>query len=359
MAILKNYNPTIHDIHTYAPEATLVPLVGGEQRGFNPSCQGAAVNWSGVSLRPRAFAREYSALLRGKLTTPYIAENINFWNTTNPAAVLISPKHALICEHYRGPGRPVGEHEAYTFLGKSGTRHSRKVVKVTFSIGSDHTLLEFESEFPKDDVCIYDHIADARYIPLKHLVWVHDCNGKAYKMSMDKSFVSNVDVCSGFGVNPIMDTINEGAQAGGWPVIWVGDSGSPAFVIDSAGRTVFVGLMNGGMQVSTTEILAINAQLKPHNYSVTHVKLSSKIEDLNDDGKVDGADLAILLGAWGNSNIFMDINGDGKVDGEDLAKLQAAWGEYTMARNTPVPAPVAAPPTGVINKSGRTPGRRG
>ena len=92
---------------------------------------------------------------------------------------------------------------------------------------------------------------------------------------------------------------------------------------------------------------------------MTHVKLSSKIEDLNDDGKVDGADLAILLGAWGNGNIFMDINGDGKVDGEDLAKLQAAWGEYTMARNTPVPAPVTAPPTGVINKSGRTPDRRG
>ena len=359
MAILKNYNPTIHDIHTYAPEATLVPLVGGEQRGFNPSCQGAAVNWSGVSLRPRAFAREYSKLLRGNLTTPYIAENINFWNTTNPAAVLISPKHALICEHYRGPGRPVGEYEAYTFLGKSGTRHSRKVVKVTFSIGPDHTLLEFESEFPKDDVCVYDHIADARYIPLKHPVWVHDCNGKAYKMSMDKSFVSNVDVCSGFGVNPIMDGINEGAQAGGWPRIWGGDSGSPAFVIDGAGRTVFVGLMNGGMQVNTPEIAAINAQLKAHGYSVTHVKLSSKIEDLNDDGKVDGADLAILLGAWGNGNIFMDINGDGKVDGEDLAKLQAAWGEYTMARNTPVPAPVTAPPTGLINKSGRTPGGRG
>jgi hypothetical protein len=178
-------------------------------------------------------------------------------------------------------------------------------------------------------------------------------------MDMDKSFVSNADVCNGFGVNPIMDGINEGAQAGGWPVIWGGDSGSPAFVIDGAGRTVFVGLMNGGMQVSVPEMAAINAQIKAHGYSVTHVKLSSKIEDLNDDGKVDGADLAILLGAWGNSNIFMDINGDGKVDGEDLAKLQAAWGEYTMVRNTPVPAPVAAPPTGIINKSARTPKGRG
>ena len=353
MAILKNYNPVLHDIHTYYAPATLGPLVGGEQKGYNTACQGAAVDWSGVSLRPRAFAREYSVLLRGKLTTPYIAENINFWNTTNPAAVLISPKHALICEHYRGPGRPVGEHEAYTFLGKSGTRHFRKVVKATFSIGPDHTLLEFESEFPKDDVCIYDHIADARYIPLKHPVWVHECESKAYKMSMDKSFVNSNDVCSGFGVNPIMDGINEGAQAGGWPVIWGGDSGSPAFVIDGAGHTVFVGLMNGGMQVSATEIVAINAQLKPHGYTAVHVKLSSKIEDLNDDGKVDGADLAMLLGAWGNNNIFVDMNGDGKVDGADMAQLQAAWGAYTMARNVPVPV---APPVDTTNPTKSTRG---
>jgi hypothetical protein len=352
MAILKNYNPVLHDIHTYHAPATLVPLVGGEQKGFNAACQGAAVDWSGVSLRPRAFAREYSKLLRGNLTTPYIAESINFWNTTNPAAVLISPKHALICEHYRGPGRLVGENESYTFLGKSGTRHTRKVVKVTFSIGPDHTLLEFESEFPKNDVCVYDHIADARYIPLKHPVWVFECEGKAYKMRMDKSFVSSADVCSGFGVMPIMDGINEGAQAGGWPVIWGGDSGSPAFVIDGGGHTIFVGLMNGGMQVNAPEIRAINAQIQSHGYTVTHVMLSSKIEDLNDDGKVDGADLAMLLGAWGNNNIFMDINGDGKIDGADVAQLQAAWGAYTMARNVPVP--VAPPATISTNKSGRT-----
>jgi hypothetical protein len=89
------------------------------------------------------------------------------------------------------------------------------------------------------------------------------------------------------------------------------------------------------------------------------VKLSSKIEDLNDDGKVDGADLAALLGAWGNGNIFMDLNGDGKVDGSDLAQLQAAWGAYTMSRNVPVPIPVVAPPISPINKSGRGQNRRG
>lgn len=53
------------------------------------------------------------------------------------------------------------------------------------------------------------------------------------------------------------------------------------------------------------------------------------------DGKVDGADLAVLLGAWGNGvNSFADIvnsrsfqpPGDGNVDGADLAILLGAWG---------------------------------
>jgi hypothetical protein len=45
--------------------------------------------------------------------------------------------------------------------------------------------------------------------------------------------------------------------------------------------------------------------------------------DLNDDGKVDGADLAQLLGAWGNAG--GDLNGDGITDGADLALLLGWW----------------------------------
>jgi len=46
--------------------------------------------------------------------------------------------------------------------------------------------------------------------------------------------------------------------------------------------------------------------------------------DLNDDGFVDGLDLAILLGAWGTSGVA-DLSGDGLVDGTDLAILLDAW----------------------------------
>ncbi|MBL9120416.1 MAG: hypothetical protein JNL80_10940 [Phycisphaerae bacterium] len=50
------------------------------------------------------------------------------------------------------------------------------------------------------------------------------------------------------------------------------------------------------------------------------------VGDLDMDAKVTGADLAILLGAWGSVGPIGDISGDGAVDGADLALLLGAWG---------------------------------
>ncbi|MFM7052447.1 MAG: choice-of-anchor B family protein, partial [Planctomycetota bacterium] len=47
--------------------------------------------------------------------------------------------------------------------------------------------------------------------------------------------------------------------------------------------------------------------------------------DLNNDGIVNGADLTILLGAWGTSNPAYDLDGSGTVSGGDLAILLGAW----------------------------------
>jgi hypothetical protein len=43
---------------------------------------------------------------------------------------------------------------------------------------------------------------------------------------------------------------------------------------------------------------------------------------------VNGADLGILLTAWGStgSGVTGDLNGDGVVDGADLGALISAWG---------------------------------
>ena len=48
-------------------------------------------------------------------------------------------------------------------------------------------------------------------------------------------------------------------------------------------------------------------------------------EDLNFDGRIDGADMTILLGSWGTSGPG-DLDGSGTVDGGDLSRLLGAWG---------------------------------
>ena len=46
--------------------------------------------------------------------------------------------------------------------------------------------------------------------------------------------------------------------------------------------------------------------------------------DLNRDGRVDGADLSMLLGAWGTAG-DADFDGNGIVDGADLTTMLGAW----------------------------------
>jgi len=48
--------------------------------------------------------------------------------------------------------------------------------------------------------------------------------------------------------------------------------------------------------------------------------------DLDGDGVVNGADLAVLLGAWGQKGGAADLDGSGVVGGADLTILLGAWG---------------------------------
>ena len=50
------------------------------------------------------------------------------------------------------------------------------------------------------------------------------------------------------------------------------------------------------------------------------------VGDLDGDGDVDAADLALLLGAWGSSDPSADLDGDGSVGAADLAILLGNWG---------------------------------
>lgn len=49
------------------------------------------------------------------------------------------------------------------------------------------------------------------------------------------------------------------------------------------------------------------------------------IEDLNGDGVVGAADLAMLLGAWGTRGNAADFDGDGSTGATDLARLLSVW----------------------------------
>lgn len=49
--------------------------------------------------------------------------------------------------------------------------------------------------------------------------------------------------------------------------------------------------------------------------------------DMNDDDRVDGADLSALLGDWGETESLADFDQSGLVDGADLAYLLGEWGD--------------------------------
>ena len=49
--------------------------------------------------------------------------------------------------------------------------------------------------------------------------------------------------------------------------------------------------------------------------------------DFNGDGKVNGADLGLMLVDFGNKGSVADLNGDGRVDGADLGLLLSFWGD--------------------------------
>jgi len=54
--------------------------------------------------------------------------------------------------------------------------------------------------------------------------------------------------------------------------------------------------------------------------------MNGLLGDFNLDGVVSGADLAHILGSWGQSGTAHDLNMDGTIDGQDLAILLENWG---------------------------------
>ena len=119
-----------------------------------------------------------------------------------------------------------------------------------------------------------------------------------------------------------------------------GDFGAngPVFVGLGAATTGGAGTLVNTASTTEAKIDAILADvrgyyLNVHNADFPGGAIRGQLElpppagvlgDLNDDGTVDAADLAILLGAWGTSGPG-DLDGSGGVDAADLALLLGAW----------------------------------
>ena len=329
MAVLKFYNSEVHDLYIYNRVASTAQTATPIR--YNPNCQTIGfADFSGC----RARNRQFCTLVGSSYGLEFNREDVNFWNCCTYGGVLISPKHMIVCQHFRGARPDPNDNTGgIVLLGRSGLRHTVKVVAVTLSIGGDQTLLEFDQPVPENEFCIYNKIADAGYIPKGTPVWVQDSNGKIYKRIFKVAKYTDGKLTSWLS-DPSLDGVNDGPfMPSGDPGIFVGDSGSPAFVVNSKGETILLGLMFGGAVFPEQTINNINEKLQPHGYKVTFEKLTAIPQDLNQDGKVDAEDLSILMSEWGVNPNIADFNKDGIVDASDLADLLAKWGTYDLSTN--------------------------
>jgi hypothetical protein len=112
--------------------------------------------------------------------------------------------------------------------------------------------------------------------------------------------------------------------------------GASAYVIHPGAQLVIGGLVSGGNPIAAFDGWIDDVQIYSRVLSCAEVSYLQahpgeevpNLSDLNDDGAVSGADLAILLGAWGTcgaGDCEADLDCSGGVDAADLAVLLGAW----------------------------------
>ena len=92
------------------------------------------------------------------------------------------------------------------------------------------------------------------------------------------------------------------------------------------GIAILPEIINGnddGISIWTSE--ASNGLFRPTLEIIFETNEPSNPADLNGDGRVNGADLALVLADWGLIDSIADINGDELVDGADLALILLGW----------------------------------
>ena len=96
-----------------------------------------------------------------------------------------------------------------------------------------------------------------------------------------------------------------------------------------AGSAGGIGIDLGDLGLDAVQYVRIaNPESNNSAIEVDAVIRGRVLGDLTGDGTVGGADLGVLLAAWGEiteGSVVADLNGDGVVDGADLGILLAQW----------------------------------
>jgi hypothetical protein len=293
MAVITNYNPDLHDIYTYNGTPVLnrlnppgpnnyVYATGYNQRNIikNGNYNFPNIDWSGLHVRPRGFIgygwsdsnndgtidalSQFSPGGFGNNSTCFNvgcppgdfskAENYNYWNNGAFAAILISPRHLLVCRHYAGDG--INLTMSINFIGKDGTiypsKTARKAATFGFLNSTDQasgviTLSQYSNDYfiyrldtaltseEQQNIKIYPLVKYSA-IPPSTPCFIQDPNGKL-RMKLVNGFSYGQPILADYpSTDPNIPQI-----AG----VHVGDSGSPCLIYLN-GETCFLANLNGG-----------------------------------------------------------------------------------------------------------------
>lgn len=309
MAVISNYNPTLHDIYLFDQSALVPSLTRSnppgprcltQATGYNPNnlildsrYNFPSIDWSGLHVRRRgmmsygwnnpqdAFRQYYSVnpLQYGDYTcyttgncndTQWnnIQYNYNRWNNGQIAFILISPQHMLACDHYIGANTRAD----VNFIGKDGTIYPTKQATKVAALVSDNRVNAYPSWyadcirigdqdndyvlFKLDTKLTDEELQNIKVYPLvkpetirpSTTIFTQDPNGK---LLLRKLLYGSINSYSASEYQQNTENTIPIQES-----VHIGDSGSP-MLINVNGETAFFGNRNGGEIVQRNNILSL------------------------------------------------------------------------------------------------------
>lgn len=145
--------------------------------------------------------------------------------------------------------------------------------------------------------------------------------------------IMTADHFNPFGVNAMTLELFDGLHGTG---ATIGAASSPSLnfqlnnryflgVVDTEARIRSVRLSCPNLHTDTVFIESVEVAVDPQ---IEDAPLASA--DVNLDGVIGGADLGLLMGAWGSGCVSADLDANGVVDGVDMGILLAQWNELPV-----------------------------